>query len=137
AVGVAQDAVTVRWHAGVGNLIRGTTKNFFAAFGYRLAFAVFGCAAMLLLNILPVLGLLLGHGWIRLFSAMAVVVAVSFHVGVDLGMRVSPLYGLTYPLGAALFCYMVARSTVVTLWQGGVIWRDTFYPLKELKRGVV
>jgi len=25
----------------------------------------------------------------------------------------------------------------VTLWQGGIVWRDTFYPLDDLKRGVV
>src|ERR1700726_1657508 len=29
-VGIAQDFVVVRWHAGLGNLIRGVTKNFFA-----------------------------------------------------------------------------------------------------------
>ena len=51
--------------------------------------------------------------------------------------RVSPLYALTHPLGALLFCYMLLRSTVVTLWQGGIVWRDTFYPLDDLKRGVV
>ena len=34
-VGIAQDAVSIRWHAGLGNLVRGITKNFFAAAGYN------------------------------------------------------------------------------------------------------
>jgi len=32
---------------------------------------------------------------------------------------------------------MLLRSAVVTLKQGGIVWRDTFYPLDELKRGAV
>ena len=40
-------------------------------------------------------------------------------------MRISPLYCLTLPLGAAIFAYMVLRSTVITLRQGGIVWRDT------------
>jgi 2-keto-4-pentenoate hydratase len=52
-------------------------------------------------------------------------------------MRVSPFYALTHPLGAVLFAYMLLRSTVVTLRQGGIIWRGTFYALEELKRGAV
>ncbi len=41
------------------------------------------------------------------------------------------------PIGAVLFSYMLLRSTVYTLKQGGIIWRGTFYPLEELKRGAV
>jgi glycosyltransferase involved in cell wall biosynthesis len=137
AVGVSEDAVVVRWHAGLGNLIHGTTKNFFAAFGYDLAFALVGFLGMFTVNVLPFFGLVFGGGWVRLFSAVAVGIALCFHAGVDVVMRVSPLYALTQPLGALLFCYMLLRSTVVTLWQGGIVWRDTFYPLEELKRGVV
>ncbi len=61
--------------------------------------------------------------------------AVCFHAGVAVGMDASPLYGLTHPLGAFLFFYMLLRSAAVTLWHGGVTWRGTFYPLDELKRG--
>ena len=32
---------------------------------------------------------------------------------------------------------MLVRSTAVTLWQGGVTWRGTFYPIEDLKRGMV
>lgn len=134
---VAEDSVTVRWHAGLGNLIRGVTKNFFAGAGYDLRIVAAQLAGLVMMNILPFVGVLLGHGWIRALSAIAVVIALSFHVGVACVMRVSPLYALTHPLGAALFFYMVLRSTVVTLRQGGIVWRDTFYPLDELKRGVV
>ena len=63
--------------------------------------------------------------------------AMGFHLGVDIVMRVSPLYCLTLPLGAMIFSYMILRSAIVTLRQGGIVWRDTFYPLDELRRGLV
>ncbi|HXN51542.1 MAG TPA: glycosyltransferase family 2 protein [Candidatus Acidoferrum sp.] len=137
SVGLAQDAVVIRWHAGLGNLVRGVTKNFFAALGYNVALVLVATIAMLLLNVAPFVAVFAGHGWIRVFATIAVAIAMGFHIGVDIVMRVSPLYALTHPIGAVLFCYMLLRSTVVTLWQGGVTWRGTFYPLEELKRGVV
>jgi glycosyltransferase involved in cell wall biosynthesis len=136
-VAIAQDSVSVRWHAGARNVIRGVTKNLFAALGYNLAFAGVSLAGVFLLNVLPFFTVFAGHGWIRIFSAIAVVVAIFMHGGMALVNKVSPLYALTHPIGAVLFCYMIVRSVTVTLWQGGVTWRGTFYPLKELKRGVV
>lgn len=136
-VGIAQEAVVVRWHAGVGNLIRGVTKNFFAALGYNLPFVVAAILGMLLLNVAPFFGVVFGHGWVQILAGIAVVIAIGFHIGVDLVMRVSPFYAFTHPLGAVLFSYMLLRSTVVTLRDGGVTWRGTFYRLEELRRGVV
>ena len=136
-VGVAQESVVVRWHAGLGNLIRGVTKNFFAGVGYRLPFVIVAIAGLLAMNVAPFLGVIWGHGWVCVLAGIAVAIALGFHAAVDIVMRVSPLYALTHPLGAVLFSYMLLRSTVVTLWHGGVTWRGTFYPLEELKRGVV
>jgi len=136
-VGISQDSVVVRWHAGIGNLTRGVTKNFFAGFGYNLGFVAVGISGLLLLNIAPFFGLIFGHGWIRILAAIGLVIAMGFYGRAAASMRVSPLYSLTFPLGALLLSYMLLRSTVVTLRQGGIVWRDTFYPLDELKRGVV
>jgi glycosyltransferase involved in cell wall biosynthesis len=136
-VGVAEHFVSVRWHAGVGNVIRGVTKNFFAALGYSLPFATVAFLGMLLVNVFPFVAVIFGHGWVRGLAAVSVVIALAFHVGVDLTMKVSPLYALTHPVGALFFCYMIARSVVVTLWRGGVEWRGTFYRLEELRKGVV
>jgi glycosyltransferase involved in cell wall biosynthesis len=137
SVSLAQDEVVIRWHAGLGNLVRGVTKNFFAALGYNVGLVLLAAAAMLLTDVAPFVAIFIGHGWIRVLAATSVVIALGFHVGVNVVMRVSPFYALTHPIGAILFCYMLLRSMVVTLWRGGVTWRDTFYPLEELKRGVV
>lgn len=136
-VAVAQDMVHVRWHSGVHNVIRGVTKNMFAAVHYNSLFAV---AAMLLsvtMSVLPFFGLAFASGWARVFAGAAAVAAVLIHAAMIWSTDASPLYGFTHPLGALLFCWMIGRSAIATLWRGGVVWRDTFYPLEELRKGMV
>jgi glycosyltransferase involved in cell wall biosynthesis len=137
AVGIAQDAVSVEWHTGLGNLVRGVEKNFFAGAGFNAAHAALQIFALLMTNVAPYVALIFAHGSIRILAAIAIVIATCFHIGVDIVMRISPLYSLTLPLGATLFAYMLLRSTIITLKQGGIIWRDTFYPLEDLRRGLV
>src|SRR3984893_418950 len=136
-VGVAQDFVVVRWHSGARNLINGVTKNFFAVSGFSIIKVAIAIVGLFLMNVLPFAGLIFGHGWVRIFAGIAVVIVLCFHAGVDIVMRVSPLYCVTVPIGAVIFGYMLLRSTVYTLKQGGIIWRGTFYPLEALKRGAV
>ena len=74
------------------------------------------------------------HGWALLFASIAVLLPMLIEVGVTIEVKVSPIYALTYPIVALIICWMLIRSTTVTLWQGGVTWRETFYPLEELKK---
>src|SRR5277367_726133 len=136
-VAVARDFLAVRWHAGAGNLIRGVTKNFFAGASFSLWLVGLSIVGTLLLNVAPFAAVPFLHGWVLACAVIAVVIMLAFHAGVDVVMRVSPLYALTFPLGALLLAYMLLRSAVVTLRQGGIIWRGTFYSLEELKRGAV
>jgi glycosyltransferase involved in cell wall biosynthesis len=137
AVGVAQDFVTVRWHAGVRNIVRGVTKNFFASAEFKLPVVAVLLAAMFCANILPCLAFPFVHGWVMGFVTVSLAIALGFHAGTAVVMRASPWYALTQPLGAAIFGYMLLRSTIVTLRQGGIVWRETFYPLEDLRRGIV
>ncbi len=133
----AGDAVSVHWHAGVGNMIRGTTKNFFAASGYSLPLALLQIFGLLLMFDLPIAALPFVHGWARLFAAVAVALPLIATAGVAIEFRAPIGYAVTYPIGALIFAWMLARSMIVTLWKGGIVWRGTFYPLDELRRGVV
>ena len=137
SVARAEDWVTVHWHAGLGNIVRGTTKNFFAATGFRLPVLAGQVLGTLAMFVLPVAALPFVRGWALLFAALAVACALVIATGSARAIGASALYGLTFPLGALVICWMLVRSTVVTLWQGGVTWRGTFYPIEDLKRGVV
>jgi GT2 family glycosyltransferase len=136
-VAKAGRAVSVHWHAGLGNIIRGTTKNFYAATGFRLWMACGQVAGLLLMFVLPWVALPFVHGWARIFAAVAILVPVMAQAGAAIEFAESPLYAVTQPLGALIFSWMLVRSTIVTLRQGGIRWRGTFYAIDELKRGVV
>jgi hypothetical protein len=137
AVARAGNAVSVHWHAGIGNIIVGTTKNFFATTGFRVEIVALQMLQLLFAFIFPIVALPFAHGWGRVFDLIAIALPVIAMGGVCCEFGVSMLYALTYPLGAPIFMWMLARSTIVTLWKGGIEWRGTFYPLDELKRGVV
>lgn len=133
----AGDAVSVHWHAGVRNMIRGTTKNFFAASGYRTWVTLLQIFGLLVMFDAPVAALPFVHGWARIFAAVAFALPLIVTAGVAIEFRAPIGYAITFPIGALIFAWMLARSMIVTLWQGGIVWRGTFYPLDELRRGVV
>jgi GT2 family glycosyltransferase len=136
-VAVAQNMVRVRWHSGVGNVVRGVTKNFFAACHYSVPFALAAMTLPLIMSVLPFFGLATATGWARVFAGIAVGTAIAIHSAMIGSTDASPLYGLTHPLGALLFFWMLGRSAIATLWRGGVVWRGTFHPLEELRKGQV
>jgi hypothetical protein len=127
----------VRWHAGLRNVIRGTEKNFFAASGFSLGIVTAVILATLLLFVTPCLALLFTTGLAQVLAGVAVAAELSIHAGFAMAARVSLLYALTHPLGALIIVFMLARSTFLTLRQGGIYWRGTFYPLEQLRRGLV
>ena len=132
-----EDAVSVHWHAGLANIVRGTTKNFFAATGFSLPVLASQVLGTLAMFVLPVAALVFLHGWALVFAATSAIFALIIATGAARAIGASAFYGLTYPIGAVIICWMLLRSTAVTLWQGGVTWRGTFYPIEELKRGMV
>ncbi len=136
-VGIALEYISLRWHAGLGNLIRGTTKNFFAAANFNLALVSLWLAGQLAMGVLPFVALFFASGWAWIFAAIAALIAVLSEAVAAYWFEMPPLYGLTHPIGSLIFSWMLLRSTIVTLWQGGIVWRGTFYPLKELRKGLV
>ncbi len=137
-VALGEKRLQIRWVEGLGEYVRNLSKNMFAACGFSVSYALLLVVLSLAMTVLPLGGLLVASGAVRTLSLVCLLAAALTHMknGVRL-CRASPLYALTFPLGAVLLSYALLRSMIVTLWQGGVLWRDTFYPLKDLRKGMV
>jgi len=130
---IGGDDAECHWPAHAFGMIKIMEKNYFAILDYRVSVAVGLAIALCLFWLAGLFGPFTGS----LDGTAAGVGLVSFAIPSALIARkirwsVGPalLVPLIIPLGAVA----VLNSAIVTLRQGGVIWRESFYPLDLLRR---
>jgi glycosyltransferase involved in cell wall biosynthesis len=133
----SENYVQLRWHEGFTNLVGGLMKNMFAGYGYRVRHVLISVVAVFLLCIVPFIAVWFTTGAARIACAVACLIAVMIEGRLVQETHEPAIYGLTHPIGAAVFIYMALRAMIETLWRGGIIWRGTFYPLADLRKGLV
>lgn len=131
------DLISLRWAKGAMGMVDNLTKNFFAIMSFQWPRALATAFTMAFLNLLPFAGIWLSHGWARLPYAVALASLFGIYVGMSWMSDVPAYYFLLHPVSSTLFIYIMLRSMILTLAQGGVVWRGTFYPLEELRKGMV
>ncbi|MGC2728380.1 MAG: glycosyltransferase family 2 protein [Candidatus Sulfotelmatobacter sp.] len=132
-----EDLISIRWARGARGVVENLTKNFFAVLSFqwwRTLIAAFGLA---FLNLMPFLGVWLAHGWERLPYAIALASMFSIYAGMSWRSGVPAYYFLLHPVSTVLFVYTLLLSMCHALWNDGIIWRGTRYPLEELRKGMV
>lgn len=133
----AKDLLKVRWVESVSGVIRSIEKNAFAGLGYNVFGVIFVTAACLLADVLPFLFLFYAEGP-ALYFASAAVGLIFASYAVCMKNNSLTLYTFPFhPIGSILLLALIWRSALITLVQGGVRWRGTFYSLKELKKSQV
>jgi len=129
--------IKIRWIVGALGFVRNITKNFFALVEFKWWRALLAVLAMAFFFLLPYAGAVLAPGWSKVGFLLAIAVIFCLYLGMSFYSPISPLYVFTHPVGAVLLIYAMLRSACVTLWNGGVTWRGTKYPLEELRKGLV
>ncbi len=131
----AGDGLSIRWQAGAWACITGLEKNAFAAANYSVMQLLWICGLTTLVFCGPVAGAILTGEARNGFVAAAVLSHFLYGLTAWLHGYSFWLFPMLMPSGLA-FVFAFLRSGWITLRQGGVRWRDTFYPLEVLRRGV-
>ena len=131
------DLIEIRWARGARGVVRNLTKNFFAVMSFQTWRSLGSCVAMVILNLMPFWGVPFAPGWTRIPYSVALGSMFLLYAGVWRKVEIEPWYFLLHPVSTILFIYTMLKSTFVTLHNGGVEWRGTFYPLEELRKGLV
>lgn len=129
--------LTVRWYASLRELVHGLEKNSFAAVEYRIWVVVLATSALLLFNVWPFLAVWITTGAARWLNAATIGLHLLSFMSTAWQLKHRLWSAVAYPLVFALFVYIQWRTMVMNLWLGGIRWRDTLYPLAELKANKV
>jgi hypothetical protein len=129
-----QGSLSVRWQSGgVWSIVRGLEKNAFSGTGYSITQTIGAVTVLGLLFVAPVIAAACGvWTWpVGILSIGSLILSVGTAKTVGFPISV----GFFYPWAMVVFAFIMLRSMVLTLRQGGIRWRDTFYSIESLRAG--
>jgi hypothetical protein len=130
-------AVVVEWYASLREAIDGLMKNSFAVVEYRVLAILAGVLLYLGMGLGPLAGLVLGNTLDRLLAGGALACQVAAAWWMSREIPLPRRSALLFPVTCLLLGWVVIRAMVGTLARGGIRWRGTFYPLRELRQNRV
>lgn len=122
------------WFEGWKGILDSLEKNAFAGVDYNLFLLTGATLGLLIFDIAPFFLVFATQGAAQ--NCLLAVIAIFFlmHCAVQKYFRYALITFPAHPFGSLLILFLVWRSTIKTLVEGGVRWRDTFYPLEILKK---
>jgi glycosyltransferase involved in cell wall biosynthesis len=132
-VAYGPDFLSVEWYSSLGEVIKGLEKNAFSGCDYRISLAAIGIIFHLLATVWPYLAIFLTGGITRGIYICTVLLLTILFADCATFHASKRWYAIGFPLSTLLFVWILLRTMVLNLSQGGIHWRGTFYPLKELK----
>jgi hypothetical protein len=135
AFAIGLDHVEIEWYSSLRAMARGLEKNMYGAFcryrvrrlvAFVLAAAVFVPGPLIALAAQP-------RPWMPLLGALPIAILAANSMILAARTRRSVFRFLLAPVGGVILVVLVVRSAWRCLKDGGVTWRGTLYPLKDLR----
>ena len=139
--GFAQDIVygekelSLDWYNNLSQFVNGLMKNMYSVSNYQLPIAMGTAITTFLLLVLPV-PLLLVSGYPYALMSAVILLAQVLLMLLKRGIQAQWWHALMIPFAGLVMVYIIIKSTYITIKQGGIYWRDSFYSLAELRKQV-
>ena len=130
---IATDHIKVPWYASLGELVHGLEKNAFSGTDYNIPLTVTSSMVALLFHVFPFVGILITTGitWWLYLGVVCALLLMCWLASRNLRNRWTCFVG--FPLAVLMFVWIQWRTMFLNHWYGGIRWRETLYPLAELK----
>jgi glycosyltransferase involved in cell wall biosynthesis len=126
-----QQYICLEWYKNLKEFCNGLMKNSFSVVEYKLGHAIINALMVLVCFALPIPAMLIfGSTEIRLMAAVVFLFQIFYMVAVRPNKW---WYALMIPFTSFLIVYTTLKSALITIRQGGIFWRDSFYSLDMLK----
>ncbi|MHB8482711.1 MAG: glycosyltransferase family 2 protein [Nitrospiria bacterium] len=125
--------VSVEWYSSVLELINGLKKNSFAFVDYKVSAVIGATAVNLLFFVWPFFSVFIASGITQLIDGVILTVLALFYFSNARLQGFKPWYGFGFPLANLIFIYILWLSTLTTILNRGIYWRETYYSLDKLK----
>lgn len=134
---LGQELVRVRWVEGFKGVLESLKKNAFRGLNYNYLFLIGVTVVLPIFDILPFLMLFLAWGQTAFyfFLGAALILFLIYLSGQRYNSKSLSAFWV-HPITCFLFLWILWDSAMTALIKGGVVWRGTFYPLKELRKGM-
>lgn len=131
---LGNEHIEVEWYPSLSKAINGLEKNLFSGFNFSILITCIALLGQFLFFFFPFIGWMLLPDVTGVFYSVSLITMLGHYL---LQMRMfnhkKGYEVFVYPISCLLLIYVMIRSTVITLKQGGIYWRGTFYKLKDLK----
>ncbi|MBN2512472.1 MAG: glycosyltransferase [Sedimentisphaerales bacterium] len=131
------DMVELEWYASPREMVDGMLKNAFAGASYSVMHIVAASLGLMLGFVFPYIGVLLTGGITQGLYGLIIFVSICSYWDNARYFKQARWLGIGLPLGAMCILYILWNSTLKTLFNNGIYWRNTHYSLGELKANKV
>ena len=137
ALASGRGVLLVRWYSSLRDLIQGLEKNAFSGVDYSIGMILFSTLGLSVVLIWPFVAVWIVSGAARWMYVATILCRLEHTTLRTLNAITAIFYAPPFHVIIGLFMYIQWRAMLLTYWRNGIRWRDTHYPLAELKANKV